>query len=228
LDAYLRQHPEVGMARQKEVHFFDNEKVFSQKEVEYGLLESQFNWDAKAKCYGESSPIYLYWEPAMKRIWNYNPSMKLIAILRNPAERAFSHWNMETGRGKETTDFFSCIKNEKERSKEALPYQHRIYSYVDRGMYAQQVRRVFRYFPKQQVLFIKYEDYLQNQVTWIEKVFEFLGVGTNHPIVEQKTFSSTYIRKISLQEREYLNMLFKNDINEVEQLLGWDCADWKN
>ncbi len=95
-------------------------------------------------------------------------------------------------------------------------------------MYAQQVRRVFRYFPKQQVLFIKYEDYLQNQVTWIEKVFEFLGVGANHSIVEQKTFTSTYHRKISPEEREYLNMLFKNNINEVEQLLGWDCADWKN
>lgn len=228
LDKYLRLHPEIEMAKTKEVHFFDNEVVFSKNNIDYSLLEKQFEWKTGAKYYGEVTPIYLYWEPSMKRIWEYNRDMKLIAILRNPVERAFSHWTMESGRGLEQKDFLHCILNENERLKEALPFQHRIYSYVDRGFYAHQIRRVWRYFPQGQVMFIKYEDYLQNQEATLTQLFSFLNVAhSGFRFSQCNTMITSYKREINEAEKELLLGIYRNEINEVEQLLNWDCTDWK-
>ncbi|MGB7755383.1 MAG: hypothetical protein WBL23_04905, partial [Salinisphaera sp.] len=96
--------------------------------------------------FGEATPIYMYWHDAPRRMWEYNPNMKLIVVLRNPIDRAFSHWNMEKSRNAESLSFWDAIQNEEPRCKEALPYQHRTYSYVDRGFYLEQLRRLWRYF----------------------------------------------------------------------------------
>ena len=60
------------------------------------------------KIIGEATPIYMYWKNAIKRIYNYNSDMKLILVLRNPIDRAFSHWNMEVHRKREDRTFLEC------------------------------------------------------------------------------------------------------------------------
>ncbi len=124
LDYYLRQHPEIGMASRKETHFFDNEKVFSKSKISYRKLEKEFDFSAENKIYGEATPIYMYWKPAIRRIWEYNKDIKLIIVLRNPIDRAFSNWNMEVSRNVEKKCFSYCIKNESNRIAKALPHQH--------------------------------------------------------------------------------------------------------
>jgi len=90
LDAYLRKHPFALMAKQKEVHFFDDESYFHKAEVDYAPYHASFDLKHTAQIIGEATPIYMYWYAAPRRIWEYNPAMKWILILRNPIERALS------------------------------------------------------------------------------------------------------------------------------------------
>jgi hypothetical protein len=148
LDAYLREHPEICMADHKEVHFFDNEDNFSRSKPDYSKYHSHFSPKTTHNIVGEATPIYMYWNDAPRRIWEYNPNVKLIVLLRNPIERAYSHWNMERQRNVENLSFWDAIQNEKERCRETLPLQHRLYSYVDRGFYLGQIRRLWAFFWK--------------------------------------------------------------------------------
>lgn len=169
----------------------------------------------------------MYVTPCIQRIWEYNKALKIIAILRNPIERAFSEWNMEVTRGNERENFTYCIEKETERCFDVLPNQHKIYSYVDRGFYSEQIRRIYRFFPKHQVLFIKYDDYLKSQYQVLLKIFDFLGVDADNyfftPVCHNKL---PYKREMTLQEREMLSNIYVNDIMEVERLLKWNCSDW--
>lgn len=88
LHRYMSMHDEVGMALRKEVHFFDKDILFNNDRSFYPIYHSFFNFNQNCKVFGEATPIYMFWERAPKRIWKYNPKMKLIFILRNPSERA--------------------------------------------------------------------------------------------------------------------------------------------
>ena len=112
LDRYLRLHPEICMANKKEVHFFDSDKYFQKQNPDFSKYHFHFNPKDHHKIIGEATPIYMYWENAIKRIHNYNPNMKLIAVLRNPTARAFSHWNMERDKGRENRTFLTAILDE--------------------------------------------------------------------------------------------------------------------
>ena len=228
LEYHLKQHDHIGTAKHKEVHFFDRETMYGLGDLAYFFYERKFDFSTKKKIYGEATPIYLYWEGCARRIWKYNPDIKIIAILRNPISRAFSSWNMENGRGNDQLDFMTAIKEEHDRVKRALPFQHRIFSYVDRGFYSEQIRSYRRYFNEDQMLFIKYEEFKNDQEKWVKEVVEFLDLDTDsinyEPMVVNKR---PYKVEMSQEAREYLRSIYQYDIKEVERLLGWDCSDWK-
>lgn len=94
---YLGEMPGIGLSRTKEVHFFDDETV-DWDCPDYGAYHAQFDPGA-APLIGEATPIYVYWPRALERIRAYNPDMRLILMLRDPVERAWSHWRMEFARG---------------------------------------------------------------------------------------------------------------------------------
>ena len=227
LDAYLREHINICMATKKEVHFFDNEDFFSNKIPDYSLYHSNFTHITKHhKAIGESTPIYMYWHNAPKRIWTYNPKMKLIVVLRNPIDRAYSHWNMEQSRNKDNLSFWDAIQNEKERCQAALPYQHRTYSYVDRGFYLEQLQRLWFYFSKDRVLILKYE-HLKNQAQeTLRDICNFLEVDQFEYVNVKNVHSIPYKSKMTEIEKEYLQSVFKSEIQNIERVLGWDCNDW--
>ena len=227
LDHYLRNHPQIGMAIKKEVHFFDNEKTFSSPDFSFSDYDKSFDFKLNRKIYGEATPIYLYWKPSCKRIWEYNPNIKLIFILRNPIERAFSHWNMQVDRNIETESFGYAIRNESNRIKESLPLQNRFFSYIDRGLYAKQIERFLRFFPHDQLLFIKYDDFYKDQEQTLFKIFHFLGVNSTEFTFEHKTIHKRKKHStLSNEDKKYLISKFENDIKKVENNLGWDCSDW--
>ena len=229
LDFYLRQHPDIGLGEVKELHFFDDENAFLKTNVNYSKYEKRFNFSENKLIYGETTPIYLYWIPCPERIWNYNKDIKLIFILRNPINRAFSHWNMEYDRDAEKKDFSFAIRNEEFRSREELPMQHRVYSYKDRGYYSEQIRRYKRYFTDDQMLFIKYEDFNQDQEGVLNTIFEFLGLDSNTYNFERQIINVH--KKNAILQREdkiYLLNEFEFEIKQVEKMLNWDCSDWLN
>ena len=89
----------------------------------------------------------MYWNQAIERIYEYNPKIKLILILRNPINRAFSHWNMERDRNRENRSFWDSINEEKSRLLSSDYTQHRTFSYLDRGFYSIQIKKINKYFP---------------------------------------------------------------------------------
>src|SRR5207248_5711936 len=215
LDSFLRQHPEICMpTTRKELHFFDREE----ENTDYKKYHANFK-PKQQRVIGEASPIYMYWETAPSRIWKYNPKMKWILALRNPVERAFSAWNMEIKRGKEELSFAEAIEKEAERCREALPLQHRVYSYVDRGFYAHQVRRLFNIFGRDNVLVMLSEELRNEHQKTLRRVFEFLGVDPLFVPPEASVFEQEYSDEIDNQLRSRLIDTFRFDIKEMERLI---------
>ena len=223
LDSFLRQHPEICMPiARKELHFFDREE----ENRDYKKYHANFKPKSQHRVIGEASPIYMYWETAPYRIWKYNPKMKWILALRSPVERAFSAWNMETKRGKEKLSFTEAIEKEPQRCREALPLQHRVYSYVDRGFYAHQVRRLFNIFNKDNILILLSEELRNAHQKTLLRVFEFLGVDSSFAPPEANVFEQEYSDKIDNQLKARLLQTFYFDIKELEKLLGKDLSPW--
>jgi len=222
LDSFLRHHPQICMPEtRKELHFFDREA----DDTDYKKYHANFK-PKQQRVIGEASPIYMYWETAPYRIWKYNPKMKWILALRNPVERAFSAWNMETKRGKEKLSFADAIEKEPERCREALPLQHRVYSYTDRGFYAHQVRRLFNIFGKDNCLVLLNQELRNDHKKTLRRVFEFLGVESSFVPPEASVFEQDYSIKIDNQLRSRLIDIFYFDIKELEKLLGRDLSGW--
>jgi hypothetical protein len=226
LNAYLRQHPQIGMAAKKEPHFFDHDALFSGDQPDYAAYHQNFEPRETIKSYGEATPIYTYWTPAMERIARYNSEMKLIVLLRDPAARAWSHWRMTRGRGVETASFSDAIRNEPRRANAASPRQHRTYSYVDRGRYGVQIRRMLGLFDRRQILFLKSEEFFRDAARELERVYEFLGVDPFRADTSRIHHVGPDCGSMPIADRAYLNETFRTDIEEVRGLLGWDCADW--
>jgi len=225
LDTYLRKHPNICMATKKELHFFDNEQFFRDT-PEYSLYHSFFNPNSAHKLLGESTPIYIYWQNSPKRIWEYNPNMKWIVTLRNPVDRAFSHWNMERSKNKDKLSFWDAIQNEQERCREALPYQHRIYSYISRGFYLEQLQRLWSFFSRENTLILKYERLIYEPQKTLNNICDFLGVSYFERINPEAIFSIPYKSTISKAEKKYLYSIFEDEILGIARVLDWDCSDW--
>jgi Sulfotransferase domain len=226
LDSFLRQHPGICMpGTRKELHFFDREENFTRK-PNYKKYHANFEPGPKHRVIGEATPIYMYWNAAPQRIYDYNPAMKWIVVLRNPVERAFSAWNMETKRGAENLSFRDAVEREAERCREALPLQHRVYSYVERGFYAPQIRRLFDIFGQDNCLVLLNEELRHDHRATLRKVFGFLEVDPAVDPAEASVFEHEYEDKIDNDLRLRLIDIFHSDIQELERMLRRDLSAW--
>lgn len=228
LHYFLQKHPQITLGDQQETHFFDDDAHFASEPVDYDALHRHFPKLSRVKVAGECTPHYLYYRPAMQRICNYNPAIKLLILLRNPIERAFAHWNMQRFKGREPLDFLDAVKIENKRVTRDSPLQTRRFSYVDRGFYARQLERVWRFFPREQVKVIKTEEFRARHRETLRGVFQFLGVKPLRLIRNADRNVVPYEREMRPEEREYLRSTFANEIATLERLLGWDCSDWKS
>ena len=226
LDSFLRQHPEICMPEtKKELHFFDREEEFRGK-PDYEKYHAHFDPKPQHRVIGEASPIYMYWETAPYRIWSYNPKMKWILVLRNPVERAFSAWNMETKRGTEKLTFQDAVEHEAQRCREALPLQHRVFSYIDRGFYAHQVRRLFNIFGENNCLILLNEELRTDHQKTLRAVFDFFEVDDSFVPPGASVFEHEYSDKIDNALYSRLIDIFYFDIKELERQLKRDLSSW--
>ena len=234
LHYHLDQHPNITMAHSEEAHmidhprrhFFDDEERFA-GEVRYEILNEGIRLKRQSHVVGSCTPIYTYWKPAIERIRDYYPGIKLIILLRNPIDRAFSHWNMYRERNQEALGFLEAIAEEKNRIREALPFQPRRTSYLDRGFYFEQIKRVFTFFPREQVRVIKFEEFRERTPEMANEIFTFLEVKPLTKVKNREQNRIPYERKITPEERKYLYGLYREDVARLEKLLNWDCSDWK-
>jgi len=235
LHYHLDQHPNITMAHSEEAHmvdhprrhFFDDEKRFAAGPVSYDILHEGVKLKRNSLITGSVTPVYTYWKPAMERIRNYHPGIKLIILLRNPIDRAFSQWNMNYDREREKLGFLEAIAEEKNRIQAALPHQPRGGSYLDRGFYFEQMERVFRFFPREQVCVIKFETFRKKTPHVVNDAFAFLGVPPLQTMRNKEQNRIPYRRRITSEEKRYLYGFYAKDIDRLEKLLNWDCSDWK-
>src|SRR5712691_5583283 len=226
LHYFLEKHPRITMGDQEEMHFFDDDGLFSGP-VDYELLHRHFPLLPRSTIAGECTPSYLYWKPAAERIWQYNPKIKLLVLLRNPVERAFAHWNMQRFKGREPLDFFDAVREETTRIAGAPPAEARRFAYVDRGFYARQLERLFKFFPREQVKVVKFEEFKNKQHETLVSIFSFLGLKPVRSVPNKDRNVVPYERVMNWEERIFLYNLFADDIAKLEQMLDWDCAGWK-
>jgi len=226
LDRYLRQHQAICLPERKEIHYFDIEYNFRFPKMDYSKYHSFFNIEPHHKIAGEVTPLYMYWYSAPRRIWEYNPEMKLIIILRNPIKRAYSHWNMQRERGYETLSFLDAIAEEETRRRESLPYQNRRFSYLDRGFYTDQIKRLRTYFPANQVLLIKSEILREDPKQILDQIANFLDIPINDNFSKLDVHSRNYESPLDQETHKVLLDLYLYEIKEIEKLTSWDCRDW--
>jgi hypothetical protein len=223
LHYFLAKHPHIALPRDQALHFFDQAKNF-QGEADYETLHGNFDRGWRWRIAGEVTADYVYYTPALSRIANYNPAMKLIISLRNPTERAFSHWNMRRAKGREPLDFLDAIKLDQAQIGTG---DLRGNAHIERGLYTPQLERVFEIFPRDQVLLIKYEEFREDYSKTLEKVFDFLGIDRLPHLKNAEQNAGPYQRKMTAEEREEVSAIFSEDISRLEQMLGWDCSDWR-
>ena len=225
LDSYLRQHPDLGMALLKEAHFFDDERLFRGREPAYWKYHSLFPAWQEDKVFGEVTPIYMYWKPAFSRIARYSRKMRILMILRNPTERAYSHWNMQRRDGDETLPFAEAIRKEAGRAKSAPRGQRRRFSYVGRGFYSEQIERALRRFPDEQLLAVRQDELQADPQAVMSRVFRWLGVS-DFVIEPQQVNCGSYAQPMRPEDRDHLRDVYADEIRRLERLLGWNCANW--
>lgn len=173
----LRQHPDVYLSDVKELHFFDNEQKYLKGISWY---EKEFFSEVKGKkVIGDITPIYMYLDNIPQRIYNsLGKNIKFIFMLRNPIDRAYSHYWMSYRRGYEKESFEKAIELEKDRIRIGN-FGKINFSYVERGFYSNQIKRYIKYFPKKNMKFIIFEDFIKKIPKIMKEIFSFLEVDSN-------------------------------------------------
>lgn len=201
---YLEQHPQVLKASRKEVHFFD-------ENVDRGVrwyrshfpsrreLEQRADKLGKSVITGEASPYYIFHPHAVRRLAALLPDTKLIVLLRDPVARAFSHYQHQLRMARERLSFKAAIKQEADRlrgerdrmleDENYNSYTYRHFSYLARGVYADQLEKLYRYVSRDQVLVLRSESLFDHTQALFDTTTSFLGLDrvTLH---EAKTFNT--------------------------------------
>jgi hypothetical protein len=250
---FLENQNEIVMAP-GEVNYFDNDKNFAKGKSWY---QKQFKSKDYNRIWGEKTATYHYDEKVPERIYRYNPSTKLVWILRNPIYRAYSNYWHRVKFGGEFNTFEEAVHNEIngiEKNKWGL--------YLKRSDYANQLKAFNKYFEYKQMYVLIFEDLIHDIRGNLVGLFDFLGVQKEHPLIppkrsknvtylpsspeilkqSRKIFGKTIpfkiIRKVfekktpgypqlNTKTEEMLKSYFQNSIDELEGIINVDLAIWK-
>lgn len=173
LHRYLQSHPDIWFPpRPQEIHFFDAEKNYARGLDWYARF---FNGCGDASWIAQTSPLYMYYPDVPARIASVAPDARFVFILRNPVERAYSHYWLAIRYGMETLPFNEALAVEAERIREGYD-QLRFFSYADRGYYAAQLRRFLAHFPRASLHILVTEAFAEEPERTAAQLAEFLGI----------------------------------------------------
>ena len=248
---YLTDQNGISSADTKEVHFFDDYFARGINWYRAQFPTSLDKYYVEHICHhhfitGEASPYYIFHPHAPRRISAVLPHIKLIALLRNPIDRAYSQYWLEIKGKYETLSFEEAIASEPDRiagEREKIvndenyhSFQHRRYTYMTRGIYIDQIENWLNYFPRDQFLFLKAEDLYTNPASIVRQTLEFLGIpdneiDTNKEYKKYKVPGKTGYKtkdsapKMDPTTRKYLVEYFKPFNARLYEFLGRDL-EW--
>jgi hypothetical protein len=235
LGFFLNQHPRIKCARRKEVGFFNRDKFYALGPAWYARQFPRRLWPGGLLF--EATPEYLYYPFVAERIFQFNPRIKLIVLLRNPVERAFSAWNMfkqihsdprvkeatiqdyledanpeikapllELLRRPEFPAFQDCVQAEIEALRAGRP-QPLEPSFVRRGLYAEQVDRFYRLFPRENIFVLESAELRADQAMCLNRALRFLGAKETG--WEDKDLRDQHVRPRALEMEQRTSALLR-------------------
>lgn len=177
---YMENHPSLYLPPQKEVNFFVSPKRSSMSIDWY--LNTHFSGVAEDRLWGEVSPSYMSYSAAPGNIRAWCPDVKLIAILRNPIDRTYSHYRMTVRRGTESRTFRQAAeelsRNRAEVPETKVPDDSPFL--LEFGYYGEALGRYLRHFDREQMLILFQEDLDSRPVEVLARMFSFLGVDDGY------------------------------------------------
>jgi len=236
---YLIQHPNILTGSGKELWFFDTN--FKRGVIWYrSNFPTIFHkfyrqiFEKKNTITGEASPNYIFHPLSAKRAYSVIPNAKIIMLLRNPIDRAYSSWAMHLRRGSENLSFEEAIKQEEKRiageEEKILLNEHydsfklMHFSYLKRGIYINQLKKWMEFFPEKQLLIIKTEDFNIHTKKILSQVFEFLEVPDYNVNLKRENVGG--YSEMSQDTRNLLKEYFKPHNERLYKFLDKDL-DWK-
>jgi hypothetical protein len=236
---YIISHPRVFPAIKKEIHFFD---LYFNKGLEW--YRSHFptslwkNYREKVSgspvITGEASPYYMFHPHAARRIAECLPCVKLIMILRNPVDRAYSHHQHEVRLGHESLSFEEALDLEEDRLRGEeekmlanewhLSNNYRHFSYLKRGIYIRQIKRLVELFLPGQILILENGELFKDPQKVLREVFNYLGVREVEPDVD-RTYNVGRYPEMDKETRSRLVRFFKEPNEKLFRFLGKEY-DW--
>lgn len=232
LFSYLQQHPKVRPPSHKEIHFFDSQ---FRKGVDWYRSHFPMHGRSAGNDWqtGEASPSYLLNPHCAGRIKRVLGEVKLIISLRNPVDRAFSHYRHNVKRGREISQFHEAIQNEHEMmmewrkvlQDESYPDQAlRDGSYLLRGHYLNQMERYLEHFPRSMLHVIIYDDIVSNPQAVMAKLCEFLELE-QHTFDFDKRLNVGVSGSMASATRRLLASYYTESNHQLSQYLGRDL-EW--
>lgn len=170
---WLMQHPDIYLPREKENPFFAKNDLFRQG-IKY--LRPFYRDCRNEKFVGMAFVHLMYFRWCTDRIYNYNPEAKIIAVLRNPVDRAYSaYWYARRNLWEDCESFEQAIKREKFRKKGSY-HEQTDFTYLLHGHYSEQLQRYFDFFGKDKVMILLLDDLKTARKCALASVLDFLGL----------------------------------------------------
>ena len=239
---YLGQHPQICMSRTKETNFLalkddpldfrgpgDRDFISRFSVTTLDGYREQFRGCEAKPAIGEASPLYLYSPRAVGLIGEVVPDAKLIAILRNPIDRAYSAFLHLVRDGRETVlDFGEALRLEDERIRDG--WEH-IWHYRRMGYYFAQLNRYYQLFDPSRIKVYLYHDFKSDPLAVLRDLFRFLGVDESFtPDVSTQHNDARLVPELRPPllpgVRLELQAEFREDILKLERLLDRDLSRW--
>ena len=216
---YLMTHPLVARRMPKELHFFtlNYDKGFDWYAQQF--KPKQHNLSATKQLIGEASPSYFPSGIAPNLIAQLLPEVKLILSLRNPRDRAISHYYHQFNRVKDETRAIESVFSVQEIADlQKRPYTNTS-SYIQLGKYLPQIQRWLDVFPKEQILILNYHNLEINSQSFVDQIFNFLDLPAYSIESMDKIYANQYPR-VSWEIKQRLDNYFFPYNQELNSALG--------
>lgn len=232
LAEFLSQHGNIKVADGKEVHLFDdphfNER-WSTKEITEIYARSFSDTDSHS-ILGEATPIYMFIPELVERLARYNPKLKIIVLLRDPTERAYSQYRMEKVRGSERLPFWLALLLEKFRLRWDRDWlsedsARRRFSYRSRGLYVSQLHNLWQYFPREQTLVLRNDELRDFHDRTLSQVFSFLGVPDQSVEAEVVFSHDGDISEVPVSAY-FLRRSYRRELAQLQSIVEFSIRDW--
>jgi len=216
----LTEHPLVRGAAAKELHFFDNK--FAEGVGWYRrCFPKGERVDGQRTITGEASPSYLFDPQVPERMARVVPEARLIALLRNPVDRTYSHYQMELRRGKEARSFEEATEEEMTSAEGQGNTVDVAHAYLRRGLYAEQLERFSFFADRGQLLVIKSENLFTRRLEVLESVWTFLRLPPFESTLSPPAGRATY-EPMDRATRRRLERFFALHNERLYDLLSTD------